>query len=276
LTLKGPAGAVLVNGLSSTEEALGFYYYDYTTVADIYGGVHGLFVTADATVDQKQMPALIDAEYALTAAKVGYIDASINGVPAAVWLASGRDLSTSPPSAATIASAVWAAVSRTLTSMDAGVIATIASSVATAVFNVAYATLTAAGSIGQFFVTKLGLLGGATVPVSRPINASGELEIVIGDSYAAADGRQFTWIEPTSGSWPVLTGAAIVVNFGGTNYTGSVVAGATYPKSVQVELTAVQTALIAEGVYHYSVKATLSGSSHVLTLARDSAEAVTR
>jgi hypothetical protein len=217
VSILGPAGATLVNAQNASEEGLGFYFYSYTTVADIYGGIHAVFATADATVDQKQLPGLLDDGYTLTAAKVGYIDASIN--------------SRSSHSAAD----VWAVNIRTLST--AGV---------QAIWDALTSALTTAGSIGKYIIDKLGLLSSDAVQVVGAANDS-TVTVYQGTDYNNSDGRRLEW---TVTGAPALTGGlvSVVVDNGtgpaaNATFTGSVLSAT----SVGLELTAADTTTLTAG-----------------------------
>jgi len=77
-----------VNGLACTELARGFYYYIQSSPTA--GFRVAVMVTADTTVDQKEIPAIRNT------GKGGcdYLDASVSGIPALVWLETIRDLTT--------------------------------------------------------------------------------------------------------------------------------------------------------------------------------------
>lgn len=88
-------------------------------------------------------------------------------------------------------------------------------------------------------------------------------EIVKGDDFKAAEGRSLVWESP---QWPSLAGAALsmVVGshlpniYGGlpVTWTGSVPVGAA-TWTATIELTHVQTALLTEGCWDYTLTATL-------------------
>lgn len=74
------------------------------------------------------------------------------------------------------------------------------------------------GSVGY----NIGKLGGTQVVVVPSMTQGGNISIIQGDSYYAADGRAFQWSDNT---WPDLTGAtAVMTVFGddGTIYTHAV------------------------------------------------------
>jgi hypothetical protein len=156
------------------------------------------------------------------------------------------------PNAAAIATAVWAATTRTLTSLSA-----LLAGISADVWGYASRTLTSTG----------------TITVVGPVATSGAVTIVHGDDYSASDARQLDW---TATDWPDLTGATITLHFAGANgyhvdITGSVVASTpTSPQKVRVALTSAQTTLLPVGAHRFDVSAALAVSARVVTLVRDS------
>jgi hypothetical protein len=111
----------------------------------------------------------------------------------------------------------------------------------------------------------------SAVTVTGPVAEGGEVEIVKGDDYAAADGRALEW---TSTTWPNLTGATITFRVLQQirddvllTKAGSVVTP-TGTAKVRVELTAAETGALSAGGHRFEVVATLS-SGRVATLVRD-------
>jgi hypothetical protein len=119
-------------------------------------------------------------------------------------------------------------------------------------------------------VSSVGFDAAGEVSYLGPVAPSGDVTIVRGDSYLAADGRALEWATAQEGTWPDLTGASIKVTFGATTFTGSVVVGTGATKRVRLELTAVQTSSLVRGRYDYDVEATLSGGN-VVTLTQGEA-----
>ena len=145
--------------------------------------------------------------------------------------------------------------------------------------------------IGDFSTTftearaaKLDLLGagGAGVTMISPVSIIGDtVQLVKGDGYYLADGRSLQW---SSALWPDLTGAAITLGlfyYGVAALTtaGVVVTGGVgITQTVSVDVTEVQTALLAKGYpgtepsrgYSFDVEAVLL-SGHSITLQRGTA-----
>jgi hypothetical protein len=114
------------------------------------------------------------------------------------------------------------------------------------------------------------IAAGGSVTVVAPVSASGAVEVVAGDDYAAADGRALSWTN-TAGSWPNLTGASVRLNVRGSGAAfeaaGSVVTPTGTGQEVRVALTAAQTGGLTPQTYEYDVRVTLS-SGRVAELAR--------
>lgn len=112
----------------------------------------------------------------------------------------------------------------------------------------------------------LGRIGTGRITTTSVVAQSGDVTTYMGDDYTNSDSRALDWTESTT-SWPTLTGATISIIIDGIEtYTGSVVTGTGSSKKVRLELSAAQTALIAEGVHDFQVIATLATSSRVVTL----------
>lgn len=142
------------------------------------------------------------------------------------------------------------------------------------------ATATGADTFGDYHQVAAGIgnlanIASGLIEMVSPVADTGEVELVQGDDYDDADGRELTWTN-AEGSWPDLTSATIALKMqdrtDGTDkgpYTGAVNVASGAGQQVQVELTDTQTAALEVGAerYDYQVVATLS-SARVVTLAR--------
>ena len=230
--------------------------------------------TADSSVDQQHMPAVVvrlervnnaDVKTS-TRNAVAPLDASGTQTAAAAALtaydaATGADVAAiSVPSAATVADAVWdESLAGHATAGTAGALLTASGAASDPLLNLvpgAYAS----GTAGYI----LGSINPAQVTVTSPVATDGtSITIVRGDDYLNTDGRALTF---TGATWPTLTAGtvALIVDVSGTptSYAG-VITGA---QACYVELTDTQTtALNPKKAYDYDLQATLSNGS-VVTL----------
>ena len=201
------------------------------------------------------------ADYtAARAAKLDNLDAAVTSRLA------GASYS-APPSAASVADAVWdeATADHAATGTTGKALAN-AGSAADPLTNTVPGTY-ASGTAGA----ALGRIGGGQITTTSPVAVSGDVTIVRGDDYNAADGRALDWTD-VSAAWPDLTGATIAVTVQTTATTtwtkaGSVVTPTGSGKKVRVEPTAADTATFAGGAsYPFDVQATLSSGRKVTLL----------
>jgi len=125
-------------------------------------------------------------------------------------------------------------------------------------------------TVGTFRILALATETTVTIPI---VATAGLLVLIRGDDYKAADERALEW---SSTSWPALGGAAIALTIRDqTNgaavltATGSVTAAGPGEQTIQVELTAAQTAVLSvvSRKYQFDVQATLASGS-IVTLVR--------
>jgi hypothetical protein len=115
-------------------------------------------------------------------------------------------------------------------------------------------------------------LSAAGVTVMSPIDAiSGNLELIRGDSYSVAEGRQIAW---TSTDWtPLDLSSAVAITFKArSRYSSSIfekAAEAVSDTLVRVELTSAETEDFAVGrdAYRFDLEAELAGGN-IVTLAQ--------
>ena len=166
-----------------------------------------------------------------------------------------------PLTAALAADAVWdEALSGHTTAGTAGKALADAGGAADPLSNTvpgAYASGTAGAALGK--------IGGGNVMTVGPVAPAGDVAVVRGDDYAAADSRDLSWTD-NAAAWPDLTSATIMLDALGTSWAGAVVTP-TGPGKVRVELTAAQTSALNQGTGRYTLRATLSGGA-VVTLAQ--------
>lgn len=193
-----PAGSKIVAAGATSEVGGGLYSYTLAAESVASAGEYvAIFKTADATVDQKEIPSL----WAVGRAGVENLDAAI----------STRN-STTPPTAAAIADAVLdealadhvgvGSAGKKLGDITAS--PPTAAAIADAVCDEALADHNTTGSVGA----ALGRIGTAEVITSAPVASDGEIDLVRGDDYLIDDGRELTF---SSTTWPDLTDATDIV-----------------------------------------------------------------
>ena len=136
------------------------------------------------------------------------------------------------------------------------------------------AALTTAQASLTAIQAKTDLIGTGGAVITSPLTAAGDiLNLIRGNDYFLADGRQIDWGDPGS-VWPALTGT-IAVKFYGTDYpttpdltaTASIITVGPPLGKVRLELTKAQTALLVRTTYNYFVTVTLTGG-HVVTIVK--------
>lgn len=205
-----------------------------TRAAETGGNLAAIKAVTDA------LPSLEEAAEAIR--DVDNTDPAEDSLGAAVNLAAAGG---EAPDTGAIATAVWSAVTRTLTD---GIPADVdEQAIATAI---------------------IAALGTGTIVMVTPVSADGEtVQIVQGDDYHASDGRALEW---TGDLWPDLTSATIAFHIADADpFTaeGSVTDAGVGPQTVRVQLTAEQTAALNAGQHPFDVEATLE-SGRVVTLVR--------
>jgi hypothetical protein len=113
-------------------------------------------------------------------------------------------------------------------------------------------------------LSKLVPLGAAQVIVSSPVAQNGDVTVVPGDSYLAADGRPIDW-QDGSGTWPDLAGASVAVHAAGKTFAGSVAVASGAGKTVRWQPSAADTLSLAGPGGPLAVTVTLA-SGGVVTL----------
>ena len=117
----------------------------------------------------------------------------------------------------------------------------------------------------------LGQLLAKSITFTGPVNpVTGQISLIRGDDYYAADGRALTFAVPYGSGNPNLTGAAVTFNLVST--TGKVTASVTMAvanpgasnQSVSAELSSVQTNLLAFGQY-VAVGFAVLADGHIVT-----------
>lgn len=181
---------------------------------------------------------------------------------------------TIPPTLSQIASQVWS-TSLTGTAFTTGEAGYVLESLGVSANPLldpvpgSYAVGTAGYALGQIvdIEAKTNLIGAVAVTIQSPIDTTGTINILAGDSYKLSDGRQIDFTN-TAGTWPDLTGSTI--SFVATRWTGGspILTKACSPVTptgsqlVRLELNSVDTVLDIGG-YNYKLKAVLSDGNTV-------------
>jgi hypothetical protein len=286
------SGTAIVTGASATEVGTsGVYIYVLAGASvDLEGEYLAVFKTADATVDQQHVPSL----WVVGRAGLEDLDAAISSRLAAASY-------TAPPSASTVAQAVWDALTSALVAagsigewilskLDVVVSTRLAASsytappsaaaVSDAVWDEAVSDHLTAGTTGAV----LGSLGSAELVVLKPaFGDAGVLSLVRGDTYAVDENRA---LAVSSETWPDLTGADPItltirrrpqafrtdptdedVLLSVTDVLSSRVFGPSGDQTVVFEIESEESAALLPGLAtgKYDVQATLS-NGHVFTL----------
>lgn len=254
-------GTEVVTGGSATERGDGLYAY---TLAGASVTAAGLYVavlkTTDSDVDQQ------------------HIAHAVHVTPAAdAWDTILQAL----PSAAAIATAVWAAATRTLTSL-AGQVAAIADAVwdealsGHAVSGSTGEALSAAGGASDPLLNAvpgsyadgtagaaIGRIGTAAITVTSPVDTLGNLTINQGADVVAD-------FDNTAGTWDDLTGATVTIHARGaktdrTDFSKALsVVTPTGSQKVRLTLADTETDLLQPGRWAHQVWAVLSGGGEKL------------
>lgn len=191
------------------------------------------------------------------------VDATITGVPAAVWGAGTRTLTSgAAPSAADNAAAVWdLAIAGHTTAGSTGEKLNAAGAAgdpwATAVPG-AYADGTAGAAFGTIAAikAKTDLLTAGTAPAIRSgVTSGGDVYLYLGADHSDDD---MAWIFTDAGDWPDLTGLTVKVNIRKTDttllqLTPTVTGEGTASQVIRAEPTAAQTAGFTVGRKSYAV-----------------------
>lgn len=156
-------------------------------------------------------------------------------------------------------------------SVDLSPVLTAIAGIPAAVHNYAVALAGNTSTFLGYVLSKLGLIGTGAITVTAPVLNSGDVEVVRGDDYLAADGRALLW---TSDDWAVLdlSEAEAILFKAKTRYSSAVLSVAAVAASdteVRVELTTEQTSALAVGrdAYRFDLEAELANGS-IITLAQ--------
>ena len=226
------AASLVVNGGSTVEVGDGWYRYLLANADLAVYDYPARMITADTTVDAKNVPCGW-TDYVLShAGQLAYLDALISSRLAAAGY-------TAPPAVSAVADAVW---------------------------DESMAGHAGAGTAGAYLALT-GRLGSGPITVAYPMLEDQTIVLYEGDDYTSALGRALAWEDADGAAWPDLTGATVeLVMDGAGEYAATVVQPSGEGKRVECELTGAQTALmLGDRNVRYQVKATVGGG--VVTLA---------
>lgn len=118
------------------------------------------------------------------------------------------------------------------------------------------------GTVGYL----VGRLATNTIIATTPIlDAGGNIRLLVGDDYYAADGQSLDW---TNTAWPTLTGGTITLRVKITNTTLTFTGSVTSPQVARIELSRAQIDTIGTGTWRSKLECTLA-NGHVFTLLKD-------
>ena len=276
------------DSLNITIGRRGLYgYYLAGCDLDLYDYV-ATFITADTSVDLKEVPALWtywiadigDAAVASVTGAVGSVTGAVGSVTAPVTTGTvsdktGYSLASAPPTAAAIADAVWDETAADhVTTGTTGKLLANAGAAADPLLNTvpgSYATGTAGYALGRIGT-------GAITAVSPVSSDGGTIHVTSGDDYRSADATAFTWSLSKSSLPTNIQSATVnftIVHGGGSLTKAGTVTNGTDTITLTLELTAAQTALFAAGVGAFHWQATMATTSYTHTIARNGIAVIT-
>lgn len=197
-----------------------------------------------------------DLEGRLTATRAGYLDNLGGGAVAHA----GDAMTLTAGERSSVATAVWAATVRTLSSFG---------TLVADIWNALTSGMTTVGSIGKRLADYIDVAissrmsSGGSVTYTGPVAISDDATIVRGMDYYSADGRALEWSTTLEATWPTLTGATINFYSSLLDKAGTVVTGTGATKKVRVELSAAETLAATLGTAAFKVVATLSNGHKV-------------
>lgn len=220
----------------------------------LVAGSGGSLANLDAAVSSRSShgaPDLSNLDAAVSSrASTAALTQAVIDILAAVATRLATSGYTSPPSAAAIKSAVWDALTADHDeSGSMGEALTSAGGAADPLLNEVPGDYPSR-SAGQV----LGSLIGAEVTMTSPVAETGDVELQVGDSYLAADGRALEWSD--NGSWPDLSGIGTTALFiaGSFEKEVTIVGAGTASQGFELELTSAETSELGVGSYTYVIK----------------------
>lgn len=245
---RGSTGALIITSGALTEIGDGFYKYtlaanNVSSEDDYIARSH----TANATVDQKDLPAI----WVINKAGVENLDATV------ATRATPAQVTTSVLDVASAGHVIAGSIGEKIS--NAGSAADPLNNTVPGVY--------ASGTAGYV----LGSLNGVTLTLTSPLTNSGDVTLYLGDDYYNTEARSLEWTEDGT-SWPLdLTSAAIsmtirrILTNTEVSLTGSVITP-TGTRKVRIEIPNTVTSALVEEDYTYRVRATMM-NGHIITLA---------
>lgn len=230
----------IVSAAAATELGDGLYFYTLAGTATATKSAYLAVFKTSGAVDQQHIP----AAWFVGVAGVEELDAAVSSRNA-----------TTPPAASAIASAVWdTAIAGHETAGSTGQALAAAGGAGDPLTNQvpgAYASGTAGHALGR--------ISSGQITTVSPIGSSGNVSVLRGDDYFAADGRAIDWTD-TDGLWPDLTSATVTL--GVTEFSKvfalAIITASGADKKVRLELSKTDSAAMPRGPHSYSIKAALS------------------
>ncbi len=179
----------------------------------------------------------------------------------------GYSLTTTPPTAATIASAVRTELNTELGRIDVSTSTRLASADSGEIADAVVEALGTEIIVNEFTSDALAQISSIrTVEVEGPVLRQGAISLIQGDDYLTVDGRQLQFTN-SNGSWADLTDAEITLYIThGTKQvsaSGTVIHPTGVSQRVDVDLTRTNTASLAKGAWDYQLKAVLDDASEI-------------
>lgn len=113
---------------------------------------------------------------------------------------------------------------------------------------------------------KTDLITANSITVASPVNSEGDIEIDRGYDYYAADGRELTWTDDDSITWPDLSGATATFIVGDYLEEECTITDPTGPATITLELSAADTELLPLGPRPFRIEVLLDNDHLILQI----------
>lgn len=114
--------------------------------------------------------------------------------------------------------------------------------------------------------TKTALLGTGVVQSNSPVQAADRIILVAGDDYLAADTRNLSWTETSTGTFPELTGATVKLEIDQVGSYTCTISGDLGSQSILCDLTAAQTSIMPLGKFKFNILVTMVTTAHIISI----------